>query len=349
MMANMDFPTFAVACGEEGSDPLVLHDGRVVRVDQYRASGHLHRLDGDLADVGQLGVKVWRYGMPWRLTEPEPGVYDWTLWDRALEACRRHGLQPVIDLCHFGLPDHYGGFCDSGWVDGFARYLDAFLARYPEPRWFTPVNEPGITALSACGTIAAPARTTTLSRWETSCSRTSRHSPASESTETAGGSGPKASAASSPTPTTRPASAPPRPRGFASDMARSALRSSSSGRRSGPATAIPMLASSESSVPRTPTGSLMAREPGPPGAGGVGDHERVSAVRLGLARIQIRSPAHHQPRHVRDRDLPAGRHGNGELGDRAGLVDHQPRCAMLAGLVDQRVECRLVVADRPGE
>ena len=146
-MSNMDFPAFAVACGEEGSDPLVLHEGRVVRVDQYRASGHLERLDADLADVGGLGVKVWRYGMPWRLTEPEPGVYDWTLWDRALEACRRHGLNPVIDLCHFGLPDHHGGFCDTTWVDGFARYVDAFLARYPEPRWFTPVNEPGITAM----------------------------------------------------------------------------------------------------------------------------------------------------------------------------------------------------------
>ncbi|HNE37191.1 MAG TPA: family 1 glycosylhydrolase [Microthrixaceae bacterium] len=143
----MDFPAFAVACGEEGSDPLVLHEGRVVRVDQYRASGHLERLDADLADVGGLGVKVWRYGMPWRLTEPEPGVYDWTLWDRALEACRRHGLDPVIDLCHFGLPDHHGGFCDTTWVDDFARYVDAFLARYPEPRWFTPVNEPGITAM----------------------------------------------------------------------------------------------------------------------------------------------------------------------------------------------------------
>ena len=146
-MSNMDFPAFAVACGEEGSDPLVLHEGRVVRVDQYRASGHLERLDADLADVGGLGVKVWRYGMPWRLTEPEPGVYDWTLWDRALEACRRHGLDPVIDLCHFGLPDHHGGFCDTTWVDDFARYVDAFLARYPEPRWFTPVNEPGITAM----------------------------------------------------------------------------------------------------------------------------------------------------------------------------------------------------------
>lgn len=147
MMSNMDFPAFAIACGEEGSDPLVLHEGRVVRVDQYRASGHLERLDADLADVGGLGVKVWRYGMPWRLTEPEPGVYDWTLWDRALEACRRHGLNPVIDLCHFGLPDHHGGFCDTTWVDDFARYVDAFLARYPEPRWFTPVNEPGITAM----------------------------------------------------------------------------------------------------------------------------------------------------------------------------------------------------------
>ena len=147
MMSNMDFPAFAIACGEEGSDPLVLHEGRVVRVDQYRASGHLERLDADLAEVGGLGVKVWRYGMPWRLTEPEPGVYDWTLWDRALEACRRHGLNPVIDLCHFGLPDHHGGFCDTTWVDDFARYVDAFLARYPEPRWFTPVNEPGITAM----------------------------------------------------------------------------------------------------------------------------------------------------------------------------------------------------------
>ena len=51
MMSDMDFPEFAVACGEEGSDPLVLHDGQVVRVDQYRASAHLEHLDADLADV----------------------------------------------------------------------------------------------------------------------------------------------------------------------------------------------------------------------------------------------------------------------------------------------------------
>jgi len=143
----MEFPEFAVACGEEASDPLVLHEGREVRVDQLAASGHLERLEEDLAAVAGLGVRVWRYGMPWRLTEPEPGEYDWQWWDRALAACERHGLVPVVDLCHFGLPDHHAGFCDRGWVEGFCRYVDAFLARYREPMWFTPVNEPMITAV----------------------------------------------------------------------------------------------------------------------------------------------------------------------------------------------------------
>jgi hypothetical protein len=141
------FPAFAIACGEEASDPLVLHENRVVRVDELAASGHPARMDEDLAAVAALGVRVWRYGMPWRLTEPAPGVYDWTLWDRALDACVRHGLEPVVDWCHFGLPDHYPGFCAPDWVEGFCRYVEAFLARYPAPRWFTPVNEPGITAL----------------------------------------------------------------------------------------------------------------------------------------------------------------------------------------------------------
>lgn len=141
-----DFPAFAVASGEEASDPWVFHDGGLVRVDELAHSRHLDLQDADLADVAGLGVSVWRYGMPWRLTEPEPGTYDWSLWDRAFAACERHGLIPVVDLCHFGLPDHYDGFCDSAWIDGFGRYVDAFLARYPEPRWFTPVNEPVITA-----------------------------------------------------------------------------------------------------------------------------------------------------------------------------------------------------------
>ena len=145
----MAFPEFVWSSGEEASDPWVLHEGALVRVDELARSGHLARQDADLAAVASLGVRVWRYGMPWRQVERAPGVYDWSLWDRAFAACQRHGLEPVVDLCHFGLPDHYRGFCDAAWVDGFVRYVEAFLARYPSPRWFTPVNEPSITATNS--------------------------------------------------------------------------------------------------------------------------------------------------------------------------------------------------------
>ena len=146
MKPQSDFPAFAVACGEEASDPIVLHNGRLVRVDQLAASAHIEHRDADFASVADLGVNVWRYGVPWRITEPESGHYDWSHWDAAFAACNRHHLTPVVDLLHFGLPDHLGGFCDKSWVEPFMRYVDAFLERYREPMWFTPVNEPGITA-----------------------------------------------------------------------------------------------------------------------------------------------------------------------------------------------------------
>ncbi|MDX2378275.1 MAG: family 1 glycosylhydrolase [Acidimicrobiia bacterium] len=140
------FPDFVWSVGEEGSDPIVLRGGRPYRQDQFAQSGHDSRVHADLADIASLGVQIVRYGTPWRLAEPSPGRYDWTRWDEAFDACNAAGLEPIVELLHFGLPDHYAGFVEPAWIDGFGRYVEAFLERYPEPRWFTPINEPGITA-----------------------------------------------------------------------------------------------------------------------------------------------------------------------------------------------------------
>ena len=142
----MKFPDFVWSVGEEGSDPWVMRRGERHRQDQFAASGHDRRMEADLADIAGLGVQVIRYGTPWRLAEPEAGVYDWSLWDRAFAACEAAGLEPIVEFVHFGLPDHHARFVHGQWVDGFLRYVEAFLDRYPNPRWFTPVNEPGITA-----------------------------------------------------------------------------------------------------------------------------------------------------------------------------------------------------------
>ena len=83
--------------------------------------------------------------------------------------------------------------------------------------------------------------------------------------------------------------------------------------------------------------------------GGVGDHERITPIRLGVTRVQIGRPPHDQAGHVGDRHGPTGGNGNGELCDRARLVDHQRRGAVLEGTIQQPDEICLVVADRPGE
>ncbi len=142
-------PQFIWSTGEEGSDPWVLKDGSKVRMDQFACSDHLKRQASDLADVASLGVKLFRYGMPWRLAEPAPGQYDWTLWDQAFDACAAAGLEPVVDLLHFGLPDDCAGFAEPSWVPRFIAYTKAFLARYRQPRYFTPVNEPAFTAMAS--------------------------------------------------------------------------------------------------------------------------------------------------------------------------------------------------------
>jgi len=141
------FPDFVWSIGEEGSDPIVMRQGERYRQDQFAASGHDRHVEADLRAVADIGVRVVRYGTPWRLAEPEPGIYDWSGWDRALAACEDAGLEPIVEFLHFGLPDHYSGFVECDWIDGFVNYVAAFLDRYRSPQWFTPINEPGITAL----------------------------------------------------------------------------------------------------------------------------------------------------------------------------------------------------------
>ncbi len=138
--------------GEESSDPVVNYQGRRVRVDQMETTGHLARMEQDLADIAALGATHVRYGVNWRRVQPDgPRGFSWELWDRALAGCAAAGLVAVVDLLHFGAPDWLTGVADPGLPGAFLRYTEAFLRRYREPAWFTPVNEPFITAHFSTG------------------------------------------------------------------------------------------------------------------------------------------------------------------------------------------------------
>ena len=131
-------PTYMIATGIECSYPTV-QGGQ--RRDELQATGHYDRWQDDFELCRDLGVRYLRYGIPYYRTHTGPGQYDWDFPDRMLPQLWDRGLIPIVDLCHFGVPDWVGGFQNGDWPAYFAEYCDAFAVRYPWIKFYTPVNE----------------------------------------------------------------------------------------------------------------------------------------------------------------------------------------------------------------
>ncbi|MDQ6709140.1 MAG: family 1 glycosylhydrolase [Candidatus Dormibacteraeota bacterium] len=134
---------FAFATGIECSAP-VIEGG--VRMDELEKTGHYRHYEEDIRMVAELGIQFLRYGIPFHQVCARPGSFDWSFTDRAMEACQRHGVVPIADLMHFGVPDHLGNFQNPRVAEVFADYALAFAERFPWVRYYTLVNEPLVTA-----------------------------------------------------------------------------------------------------------------------------------------------------------------------------------------------------------
>ncbi len=134
---------FALCTGIECSTPTI--EGGL-RMDELEKTGHYQRFDQDIRMVSELGLRFLRYGIPFHQVCGIPGAYDWHFTDQAMESCRRHGIVPIVDLMHFGVPDWLRNFQNPAIADVFSGYARAFAERYPWIRYYTLVNEPFVTA-----------------------------------------------------------------------------------------------------------------------------------------------------------------------------------------------------------
>lgn len=132
-------PSFMFATGIECSYPTLEH-GRW-RMDEMQACGHYRYWRTDLSLVRSLGLRYLRYGPPLHLIYRGPGRYDWSFLDEVAQEMQRLGIVPVMDLCHFGLPDWLGNFQNPDVPRALGEYAQAFARRYPWVRFYTPVNE----------------------------------------------------------------------------------------------------------------------------------------------------------------------------------------------------------------
>ena len=135
---------FMFATGVECSNPTI--EGGRLRRDQLAECGHYDRYKEDLGLVRELGLRYLRYGLPYHITSPAAGRYDWDFADAAMAEIRRLGITPILDLMHFGVPDWIGDFQNPELPLLFADYAEAVARRYPWVRFYTPVNEIYVTA-----------------------------------------------------------------------------------------------------------------------------------------------------------------------------------------------------------
>lgn len=133
---------FLFATGIECSYPTIAgFNGRSVRVDELDKAFHYRYWRQDLALVRELGLRHLRYGPPYYRVHAAPDGYDWEFTDLVFGEMRRLGIVPIVDLCHFGLPDWAGSFQNPDWPELFARFAGAFATRFPWVQLYTPVNE----------------------------------------------------------------------------------------------------------------------------------------------------------------------------------------------------------------
>ena len=133
------------ATGIENSIPRI--DNGRARVDQMDSCGHYKHWRTDFDCCEELGIHYLRYGPPLHRAYVAPGRYDWEFADLTLADLKRRDITPIVDLCHFGVPDWIGDFQNPDFPQLFASYAGAFAERFPWIQLYTPVNKMFICAV----------------------------------------------------------------------------------------------------------------------------------------------------------------------------------------------------------
>ncbi len=120
--------------------------GRIL--DEYELTGHYQRWREDISLMASLGVSCARYGIPWYRVQPSRGKWDWSWPDQTFDLMLEKGIEPIVDLVHYGVPAWLeGGLLDRDFPERMAEYGARVAERYRgRIRWYTPLNEPRINA-----------------------------------------------------------------------------------------------------------------------------------------------------------------------------------------------------------
>jgi len=118
------------------------------------ACDHYRLFRQDIALLAELGLDSYRFSIEWARVEPAPGQYSAQAlahYREVLQACRDHGITPLVTLHHFSSPrwlTELGGWEDEETPARFAAYCAAVLGELgPLIPYACTINEANIGRL----------------------------------------------------------------------------------------------------------------------------------------------------------------------------------------------------------
>lgn len=150
----------------EGGKSLSVYDVREATdklSDWHVANDNYHEFDQDLDLMQDLGMTMYRFSVSWsRVIKDGDGEVNeegLAFYDRLVDGCLKHGIQPMICLYHFDMPLHLAekehGFLSKKTCEAFIRYGKVLVDHFADRvKYWITFNEQNLYSQSMAFTIA---------------------------------------------------------------------------------------------------------------------------------------------------------------------------------------------------
>ncbi|MDY7543076.1 MULTISPECIES: glycoside hydrolase family 1 protein [unclassified Cryobacterium] len=98
-----------------------------------------HRFAEDIALFAEMGFRTFRFSIAWSRIFPlgdetEPNEEGLAFYDRVIDECEKHGIEPLVTISHYETPLHltetYDGWVNRDLIGFYERYARVLFARY---------------------------------------------------------------------------------------------------------------------------------------------------------------------------------------------------------------------------
>lgn len=148
------------ACEEDGKGLSTADVASFRNSDTYAdtriAADYYHRYKEDIAMMAELGLKCYRFSINWTRIMPDgddekPNQAGIDFYHRVFDELDRYGIEPVVTLYHFDMPQHlvdkYDGWASRECINDYVRYAEICFKEFgARAKYWLTINEQNLMA-----------------------------------------------------------------------------------------------------------------------------------------------------------------------------------------------------------